>query len=481
MDYGFNKFIKEKNQLYFFILFSLIAAVICVLMRVFYSFPFSYSDTGSYVLSAASGTFNVFRPMGYSKYIRFIHSISDSIYSVFYVNYFLLYLAEMFLLFSVKYLMKIKNSVVFFMFGLFMLTNARLIFSCNLLMSDGIFTILTILYITLQLWLISRPSYFIALISMVLLVLLCRIRYSGLFFIPVTVLVFFLSFKEKKKFVLCVLTCLPLITGAYIYSSTKKQYVENVHVDTFSGFGGWQSINNASVLLPEAKSIPISKFKTPQLKTLHTYIQTCPDNIFHDSYSMTTSYMWDNDLPYKIFNTYMLDCSGYDYPTQWAVNGKLYSEYAKVLIKEYPFKYLVRFIIPSLVSNFKFKAFEENDIILVNEKLYQEYYGLTEAEYSHDCKFFVNIEPMRKVLQLILWFVFLFSVILFLLTAKTSTKDKIYFQKLCLLLTVIVVLVAQSLSSPNTTWRYTLPVFAPMLIFITCVFDGQISRFMGRK
>lgn len=471
------KFIKEKQQINCFLLFLMVAVIICVLMRVFYSFPFSYSDTGSYVLSAATGTFNVYRPMGFSNYLRFLHGISDSIYFIFYVNYVLLFLSEMFLVFSVKYLVKINNTAVFILFGLSLLTNARLVFACNLLMSDGIFTIISIVFITLLLWLVYKPSYFFAFISLLLLILMCRVRYSGLFFIPVTILIFFLSFKEKRKIIHLLFFLLPLFIGVYIYSSTKQDYKDNTHVDSFSGFGGWQSINNASVLFPEAKQIPLSKFKSQQLKTLHSFIQSCPDDMFQDKYALSTKYMWDNALPYKLYNHYLLQYSSRDYQTQWAASGKLFGEYSKILIKEYPFKYVSKYVIPSLVSNFKFTAFEENSIDFVNEPMYRQYYGLTAEKYTHDCKLFERIEPVRKVLQICLWIILLASSVLFLSTIrKESLKDKAFLMKSTLLLTVLIVLGGQSVSSPNTTWRYTLPLFAPMITFIICELDCLISH-----
>lgn len=476
MKTGFLRFMKERQQVNCFMLFSIIAVVICVLMRVFYTFPFSYPDTGSYVLSAVTGSFNVYRPMGYSNYLRFLHCISDSIYFIFYVNYVLLFLSEMFLVFSVKYLAKINNTAVFILFGLLLLTNARLVFACNLLMSDGIFSIMSIVSFTLLLWLVYKPSYFIALVSMILMVLMCRVRYSGLFFIPVTALVYFLSFKEKNKYIHLLFTLLPLLTGVYFYSSTKQDFKNNTHVDSFSGFGGWQSINNASVLLPEAKQIPLSKFKSQQLKSLHSFIQSCPDDMFQDKYAMSTNYMWNNDLPYKIYNRYLLDHSSRDYQTQWAASGKLFGEYSKVLIKEYPFRYASKYVLPSIVSNFKFKAFEENSIDFENEPMYQQYYGLTEDKYTQSCKFFEIIEPIRKILQICLWIIMLASSVLFLLTTKKGAlKDKTYILKLSMLLTLLVVLGGQSLSSPNTTWRYTLPLFAPMISFICCECDRLLG------
>lgn len=474
MNKAFLSFLSEREQRVSFLVFSAISLAILVLMRIFYPFPFSYSDTGAYVLSAFSNNFNAFRPMGYSHYLRILHSISSSIYFVFYLTYFLMFVANTFFLFSAKYLMNIKSNICFIFFGILLITNVRLVFATNLLMSDGIFIIFSIFYFAIMLWLLKKPSILLALVEIAVIYLMCDIRYSGLFFIPVIIFVFIFSFHSCKRWLQLVMICLPILAGGLFYKTTKTEYKQHIKVDTFSGFGGWQSINNASVLLPEAKSLPMEKFKTENLKNLHCFIQSCPDEIFNDENTFSTFYMWSNELPYKIYNSCLQYYSQSSYPHQWAATGKLYGEYSKILIKNYPWKYFTNFIVPSFFSNFKFKKFEEDDTELVNEEMYRKNYGLSQEQYVQKCQFFNRIEPVWRIMHFFFWGIFLLSVIALCTSIKKGCiKDDGFIISVSLLLGILVILAGQSVSSPNTTWRYTAPLIAPMLIFIL----SQAARF----
>lgn len=478
MKSPFISFLSKKEQLIDLGIFTAVAVAICVLMRIFYPFPFSYPDTGAYVLSASSDVYNVYRPMGFSNYLSFLHVFSDSIYFIFYATYFLLFLSTLTLLFSAKYILGIKNRWIFLIFGLLMLTNARMIFSCNLLMSDGIFLVLSIYLFATLIWLIYKPSIILVGLNLILLLFLCKIRYSGLFFFPLSILALFLGYRGRKPLLQATVICLPVILGIWFYQDTKTEYARETSTETFSGFGGWQSINNASVLFPEAKNIPVSEFRTKQLKNLHTFLQARPDDCFENEKALSTSYIWDNNLPYKIYNSYLLSISYKSYTDQWAASGKLYGDYSKVLIRKYPFKYLESFVIPSFFSNFKFKPFEENNIDFVNEEMYRRYYGITVDRYSQKCHFFDRIEPLRKVLQLILWIALGIAAISYFAISinKESWKDKRTVILLFLLVSVFLILGGQSVSSPNTTWRYTMPILAPMFTFIT----GEAELLLGR-
>lgn len=479
MKNPFTSFLFKKEQLVDLGIFTVIAIAICVLMRIFYPFPFSYPDSGAYVASASSGVFNVYRPMGFSNFLSFLHVFSDSIGFIFYATYSLLFLSTLTLLFSAKYILGIKDKVLFIIYGLLMLTNARMIFSCNLLMSDGIFLVLSIFLFATLLWLIYKPSIILVGLNLILLLFLCRIRYSGLFFFPLSILALFLGYKGRKPLLQAIVICLPVILGIWFYQDTKTKYSRETSVKTFSGFGGWQSINNASVLFPEAKNIPVSEFRTKRLKHLHIFLQSCPDDCFENEKALSTSYIWDNNLPYKIYNNYFFLNSLNSYASQWAASGKLYGDYSKVLIRKYPFNYLKSFVIPSFFSYFKFKAFEENNIDFVNEEMYKSYYGILIDRYSQKCHFFDNIEPLRKVLQLILWIVLGIAAILYfaIIVNKESWKDKRTIILLFLFVSVLLILGGQSVSSPNTTWRYTMPILAPMFTFIIGGAELLLERF----
>jgi len=75
---AFIDFMKEKPQRVELGIWAAVLLALGVALHLLYPTPFVFPDSGSYVNSAASGTFNVYRPMGYSQYLGLLHGISPS-------------------------------------------------------------------------------------------------------------------------------------------------------------------------------------------------------------------------------------------------------------------------------------------------------------------------------------------------------------------------------------------------------------------
>lgn len=109
----------------------------------------------------------------------------------------------------------------------------------------------------------------------------------------------------------------------------KRTYMQQTGVDTFSAFSGWQLLNNASVLIPEAnRELTPESFASQDLQTLHAFMRTCPDSVFSERNMLETFCMWDNKLPYKYFLFHVVKTTGRPYANAWVALGVLYGEYA---------------------------------------------------------------------------------------------------------------------------------------------------------
>lgn len=456
---------RQRNEL---IIMALALTIIGVIFHALYPFPFTFPDSGAYVLSAKEGVFNVYRPMGYSSYMSFVHNFFGAgTTTLFVVSYTLSAMAMLFMLFSAKYLLDIRRGWVFAAMCAVAILSPRIIFSTNFIMSDGLFNTLTMLFIATAMWIVFTRNLWILAAHLLIFILLFKVRYSGMFYVPVSMAAIYFSYSGKHLAGRLAMMLVPVAVFGALYTSTKKEYVAQTHVDTFSAFSGWQLINNASVLLPDAKEIKSAELDR-ELRLLHSFIQQCPDSLFSPHYAMTTDYMWNNILPYKQFLFYYGQTRQIGYTQSWVETGEMYGRYARALIAHYPARYVSRFVIPSLLSNFTCGAMHEEKIVFRNEPIYRDYFGIDVETFQYERRIFQALYPVRKVMNWVYWIALGVSAVYFCITklrrGLPSLKERM--AAAILLGFLLIYLGSSTLASPNTTWRYTMPMFVPSIVFI---------------
>lgn len=473
---NFVRYTFSKEQGRELCILSVLVCLIGVLFYNLYPFPFLYPDTGAYVLAAQSNRLNIFRPMGYSHYLQFLHNINGSITFVFIASYTLHALVSLFCLYSFKYLSDLKNRWLFYGLCLFVFLSPTLLFSTNFLMSDGLFCTLTVLFVTTALWMCYSPNIWITLIHLCSLILLYKVRYAGMFYVPVSIVVLFLTYRKKLALRLTI-ACIPLVLLVFLQSGTKREYKKATGVNTTSGFGGWQLINNASVLIPMAKQMPSEKFGTETERLCHNFLSTYPDSIFTTKTALSTNLMWVASYPLKQFLAYYMQLTGRPYYKAWPEVGQIYSNYAKKIILAHPFAFTGRFLIPSFISFFQFWEISEHKIAFQNDKLFQDYFGIETDSYKHNCNLFTQINPLRHVLHYIYWIALAAAVLVFFISIRKNCFSREEKQALFLLLLFMVLYISISaLASPSATWRYAMPMYVPSLLFMGYVLNGLLTK-----
>lgn len=461
-------FIKKREQRQELYILGCILLFMGIALKWAYPYPFNMSDSGAYLLGAAIDYFNVYRPQGYSHYLRFLHGINSHIAFVFWATYALTGISTLLLLFSAKYLLNLQKWI-FRTICLLSIASPSMLFSSNFLMSDGLFNLLTMLWLTTGMWLIKSRKRWLLVAHLTCFMCLYQVRFSGMFYLPISILILALSSNMwQNKMIRVAIVCLPLVCFSVLYGYNKRLYHKHTGVKVTSGFSGWQLLNNAAVLFPEAKSIPISAFKDANIKTLHTFMQNVPDSIFKQKHTMETGYMWNTKLPMKQFLSYYITKTKHNYEPSWAFIGSLYGKYATELIKQEPWKYFKKFVIPSFLSTFKFQEITEEQIPFRLDKYAAPYYKLDLQEYIHKHRFFECLNPMRKIFNAVYWTALMIAMIYYFSTKFrkryfNDTKWQVHFLTIAFIIIYIGVSV---LASPNTTWRYSMPIFVPSLIFI---------------
>lgn len=473
---SFKDFIRyiasSKEQKIELCILILLISAIGILFYNLYPFPFVFPDSGAYIQSAQSGILNIYRPMGYSHYLQFLHSMNGSFSFIFIASYFFHALTSLFFLYSFKYLIELKNKWIFYGLCALVFLSPTILFSTNFLMSDGLFNTLTTLFIATALWIVYCSNIWIIIIHLCCLAMLYDVRYAGMFYVPISMIVLFLAFQKRSIAIRIITACIPIFLLLFLQNSTRTEYKKVTGVNTTSGFEGWQLMNNASVLIPKAKQLPVSKFDTKLEQAYHKFLFSCPDSIFTIEAALSTGLMWDQTSPFKQFTFYYMQKTNHPYPIAWAETGKLYSEYARKLIFAYPFDFITDFFIPSLASFFEFREIGEHDNEFKNEKMYQDYYGIQIDNYKHSCRLFSDINPARHILHYFYWIAFALASIYFLVTTRKSSFTDKHWQTSALLFSFIIIYIGVSaLASPSGTWRYAMPIYIPSILFVGSILN----------
>ncbi len=473
---------RSREQLVSLAILTAIFVAVGVLMRIFYPMPFMVIDSYTYLSCAVGDYFDIYRPNGFPHWLQFLHGISPTLGFLFVATFVLYALSSLMLLFTAKYVLRIRNRWIFWAMALCVVLSPKLIFATNFIMSDGIFAILATVLMSACLWMVHHRSWVWAVVSLVVLWLMCCLRYSGLFYAPILMMAFFVSFSGSRiKVAPWLMAVVPLLVALAFYSSAKKEYTENTHVEVFSGFGGWQKLNNALVLMPDAKELSPHEF-TSNVRGVHQFMQAMPDSLYKQEYSMTTGYMWTPTLPGKQYVAYMCQATRTPYPYQWVASSKLFGEYSNQLIAKYPFRYLTRYILPSLWSNTLFNRFLEEDNAVEDKGLFSKWYGTDFETYSHPYHFFAQVDKVRPVTQAIYWICALLTMVWFFVTMRRSNfSDRAWLGLFMMLLSFIIFIGGQTAGSPCTTWRYHLPFYQSSVVFMFACLERMLDKLRTKK
>lgn len=238
-DVSFLKYLAGQKWLLVQSLITFVA--LYGVLTFLFPLPDFFVDSFTYV-DVANRHVNVsYRPLGYSDFLRMVHGISPNCHWLVFVQLFLFYSSTLLTFFSLDYLYGLPKKwspVVFYL----LLINPLLVLQANLVSSDSLFCSLTMVWISLCIWIINRPGYILAVLHTVVLFLCFYTRYTAIFY-PVIACVVFLIAKGRYLYkITSVLVTLALIIGYVKYQEDTIERSAGVRV--FSGFSGWQIANN---------------------------------------------------------------------------------------------------------------------------------------------------------------------------------------------------------------------------------------------
>jgi hypothetical protein len=355
-DSGFKDFVFREHR---WMLRTAVGLLIIhfVLIKLLYPYANSAVDTWFYIRGADQDINVDLRPIGYSLFLRLVHFLTHDDLAVVALQYMLLEGAVLYFYFTLLYFLR-PNKWIQWLILFCLIMNPLILCIGNYLISEAIFTALTVWWFTLMLWYCFRPSAIQVYTMVILLFLLFTLRYNSMFYPLITIpLVLFSRIGWRVKFFGLALGCV-LFVGFIRYTAT--QYGKLTGLQEFSPFSGWQLAGNALLMYRHVpnrvEDIPPSYLEPLHRQVLQQMGSAAPPDSVPDRL-LLIYYMWDARSPLQVYLYRQFpnivygpfpDDGGTDALRGWASMGKLYHDYGAWLIKKHPFAYLRYYVVQGI-------------------------------------------------------------------------------------------------------------------------------------
>jgi hypothetical protein len=318
-------------------------------------YPFADYFSGSYSFIENAITHDGFNrwPVGYSWFLYAFHQVTHSDTAVVVFQYFLLELAIMLFFFTVLYWYPLSPLATGILF-VALLFNPLSLYVSNYISSDALFSTLSILWLTLSLWMLHRPRVWQIWPHALLLILAFTIRYQAMYYPLVTGVVFLLS-KHRKNVKIAGLV-VPLIPILIFIQYTRDEAFRLTGVHQFSVQSDWHWANNALYMYPHitVDSTRVPYEVLPFHRMTQLYFDTIPNAwrdftplmggiYFSHPYGPLKQYL----SRYKEKNPDAPDIEG------WGQVAPTFGTYGKHLIKSHPAAYARYYILPNTLNYFR--------------------------------------------------------------------------------------------------------------------------------
>lgn len=398
-----------------------------------YPYPATYSDSFSYVAAAADNQFSIFRPFGYSAFLRFLHPISKSISFVVLSQFLIYFISVALLVMALKKYYPMK-AIIRIPVEIILVISPAVIYMLNALMSDALFCCSIFVMIAMLLVMFHESlGTAIAAAIVYLIAFHCSLylRYSAMFF-PFAIVPFLFFAKPKAlSWTTIALTGIIFLTFHQNISSNMEKIV---HIRQFStGFDGWQLANNGLNAAPF-----LDKNEKPSNKKLVKLHQFCMDEKFdslitakthHDSL-VTASFLWDTQLPLKQFLFSYMQEKKLSYPVAWAkLGGGLYAEYGKWLIIHHPVEFWKHYLSKNIVAGFyptHLEIIGKYTEIPMGDKDIVRWFDVKEDQpLAANSSFYeVKLSKVLPLFELIDWIIFIIGVVLLCVFRKSALNSR---------------------------------------------------------
>jgi hypothetical protein len=346
------EFILNNDQNKKLIIFSIIAIIIQIIIyKLFYPYAsFIFGDSYCYIDEANRNVQIDTYPIGYPMFLRIFSAftISDTALVVF--QYLLLQAGALALIFTIFYIHNPGKLIKLFLI-LITVFNPLFLHLSNTVSSDNFFFSLSLIWFTLLIWLVIKPTTRVVISHALILFIVFTVRYNALYYPLIAVASLPLIKNQFKLKIFSVVLGLTLI--ALFIKYNRDKYYELCHIRQFTPFSGWLMANNA---LYAYRYVPDSLRKRPPVHLIkldyavRTYFDTTLNNPRHPREKIEAyhDYMWQSSSPISTYwRNEFLNKEKNNTKESWAAAGALFNDYGKWIIFHYPQKFLQHVIFPN--------------------------------------------------------------------------------------------------------------------------------------
>ena len=477
---SFLRFLVDKAQRIDWAIIGGLFIAILIFLKIYYPYPQTETDSGNYILSAATGKINGYRPYGYSGFMSFFHGISPDIKFLVTWQWFLTFVSVTFFLFTVKFIFRSLPRVAFYILCLICILNPSAIYMDSYVMSDSLFLSLSLLFLTTCIWIIYSGSYVAMAANLILLWWCMDTRYIGLMYTLFSAGVLIWALWKRFRWVALASGLLPLLL-LYLYrGNATDKMKEEFGVDTFSSFGGWQKANNGVAVLPYVKVDP-NEITDPQIRAIHQIVRQFPDSVFNTDAIIATSFMWTRNYPGKQCLTQYIQQSGTPYMKAWAYMGTQMEIYGDFLQSHYRGEYFKHYIIPNFKNVFKVFAIGDYDEFNADANT-KAFFTTDRDKYEYKKKFFKPLTSIRQICDSLAWIVLILSAIAGAVMFRKI--DWTLDQKVAVVMLVLFVGAfsgASTIAAPINNFRYMMPVFYAQILVPVLILTGIAAALKKAK
>jgi len=321
--------------------------------KILYPYPNMIMDSYVYLRPLVEGQHVSAFPMGYTWFIGLVGLISRSATVLVWVQYLFLEMSFLLFYYTILYFFQPAKWSRILLF-VFLFCNPLFMYAGNLVMSDTLFTTLSILWLTQMIWIFFRPRLYMILLQALLLLLVFSVRYNALYYPFVgAIALFFVRIPIWQK--LAGIGLQIMLIGSFVLYTMQEMRLATQQT-VFSPFGAWRMANNAlymygHVCLQENKPSPVP----PRFGGLDSMVRRYFNAIRWvddqaNAGSVAALYAGDPTSPLVIYKElkYGPDSVFMDLRT-FSLMAPEYSAYGVFLVKKYPFSYIKWFLWPSLI------------------------------------------------------------------------------------------------------------------------------------
>jgi hypothetical protein len=326
------------------------------IFKQFYPYPNMVMDSYVYLNAAVNDLGANSFPIGYSKFLQFFIFLGCSADWVVWVQFLILDLALLHFFVTIFHFFQPSRTIAIFLW-IFLFCNPLLYYLSNFIMSDTLFTALSLFWVTQLIWIIASPKRYMIWTHAALLILAFSVRYNALYYPVVSLLALLVSRYRIREKVLAI--GLPLLLLGCFIGFTREEMKKLTGVSQFSPFGGWQLANNALYVYEHTYQGATAVFEG-DLGQLDLIVRRYFDRAHRAEslldYNANESgfyYSADGGSPLM---SYMVKRYGPDTAFQdfrkWGPMGELCSRYGSRLIKLYPLAFIRYWAGPNTIRYF---------------------------------------------------------------------------------------------------------------------------------